>query len=377
MVSLREAVAGHTRQFACSALSAGAQANSWLATATGGGGPVVPAASALNGAVASALSCVPDFGGGTSGGGGAGASYDDGPALPGGQCPGDRYNFKGVTEQVNPDNGQTISGTFSLGGSITNRLIGPVSLSRLDNSQGVDTYRFTGSDGNTQDANAAPGFEFTSFQVTEVTNLEGNPDNCGAIEPDPNPSGSGNVDYDDEDGNPQSEPFDIVGDSPFRLPNGDLILPFEFCLASICFDVNFNLSTDSISFAFGGSAGAEVCCPPLEETEDEQSENEDNPPDPDDDRRFVGVVVTFVNPPSGYSATELLSGSAPSLFVPYLATLRFAIEIGGRFCWSLDLPIKQNRVFLPVPPDSTGYAWSIINNCNLQVDVDPVYIASE
>jgi hypothetical protein len=211
------------------------------------------------------------------------------------------------------------------------------------------------------------------FEDVTFTRLDGGPDNCDPPPPPTRPEGDGVLDYDDEDGNPISEPYDIVGGAPRYTPDGTVYIPVEFCFAAVCIDVDFNLSTGDVNFNFGGAPGASECCPPLEDSED-LPPDPDDPPPPADERRLWGVKVNCVVDENVTTATQIGDGG-PVLWVPRLAVVRFAVEVDGNRSWTVDQPVKTTSQFVPVNVPAVAYDFTVIADPGVTTSVVPVYVA--
>lgn len=193
--------------------------------------------------------------------------------------------------------------------------------------------------------------------VWEPQRIDGNPDECGEQGPQQPPAGGDDITYDGPDGNPVTEPVDISPRFPILFPSGDVIIPFEFCFASLCIDVNFNISTGDVTFNFGGSPDAGNCCPPPKE--DEQEPEEGDPPEPETTERIVGVKVNAVIAPVGCKATEITDGSGPSMYWPDLGFVRFAVEYGGFRGWTEKIAVQTASQIVTVPGDLVAYDFDI------------------
>lgn len=372
MVGLREAISNIGRGFLCSALDATAGVDRWIETARRAGTSVPPSDPQNRAAQARALGCDPDFGGGQSSGGGGGATFEEGPIFTGGQC--DVIYWWSLKYSGQRADGTTFSDpdldTPLYGPSRT--IQGPVSSNPQIADDGL--WRITDGNGNDVSLRTANGVVEPSVVNFELIIPSGAPDNCGDLpQPPVGPSGSGDITYDGPDGNPVTEPYDIVGGSPIIDVDGNLIFPFEICLVSICFDFDVNLSTGDISFNFGGNPGDSPCCPSVDEDPPE-TEDEDDPPEPEDETRYVGVITKASENGEYIRATELGDLDQNSLFVPRIGVVRFLVEVGGRRSYSVDYPIKQVSQFTSYDGPGEVYDWRVLGGEGFDFEVHGVAI---
>jgi hypothetical protein len=246
------------------------------------------------------------------------------PPFTGGQCPDERYRVvaNGFTwidadgnTQVNPG-----SGTIRIGQ-------GPLSLVKDRNNQ---RWRIE---------SAGEGFLFSADVSSEgpaatiisinpsISTQSGDPDDCGdppALPPDYNREQNTyntNVNYTDENGDPQSEPVDIVYGPTTINENGDFIVPVtvEFGDGSFSFG-DVNVSVGDITIGGGGNSDGDGIQPEPRELEEGE--------EPDDGTSIVGVRVTStVVSLKAANLTELFSDDGgENLFVPRLGGVLFTLE---------------------------------------------------
>ena len=266
--------------------------------------------------------------------------------FEGGQCPGTLYNFFAAS-QFPP---QGPSPPF-----FVDNIIGPLSYVEFD----TDTQRFTQIlDGNGDPAVSASTTlmaEQPIIFVTDVTRVDGLPDDCGnppAVGPPYNQNDftvPTTVNFDDRDGAPQSLDVDIVYRPTNTNDSGDFIVPFEvnFNDGSQLFG-DFNLSVGDISVGGGNSDGDGVGNEAVE-----LEENEDEVPD---GLVIVGARVSVTIDPNASTATEIFSSDgSPNLFVPRLGTIRFNyVTPTGGSVLGPDLSVKQQNELFWSGPVATG-----------------------
>lgn len=371
MAGIREAVGSRVKNFVCSALSAGEAAGGWLGDVSRGGSIGGGIVEQISQAGSAALACDPDTGGGASGGAGVGASFGDGEGTPPGQCPGVPYRIEGVAELLNSNDavfrtlGYVTVRTgplprFNLTATANNILVeddeGTILANLGNRPSGVARLRWR---------NGYPTITRNDGSAGEQCDLAGEPDN--------RPKADDTITYDGPDGPVEDEPVTIIGDPPIIGPGGGLFFPVEVCFAAFCLDVNFNLSTGDIDFNFGGEPGASACCPQVEPVIDPVQPTEDDPPDVDDPLPIAGVMVVATSISSNVHATEYGNTDGPSLFVPRLGVIRFAIQVGGIAGWTADYPLKQRKQWVAAPEGVVTYDWDVIEESGVLIDVTPVY----
>lgn len=215
--------------------------------------------------------------------------------------------------------------------------------------------------------------EFTN----SIERVDGQPDNCNEngdpLPPttDGPPGGSGDITYDDENNNPITEPYTFSPRPIRRSPNGDSIAPFEICVAGVCYEICYNLSTGTSQACTGGQAN-DPCCPTVDDSEPGEP-GTDDPPPPENDERFAGVLIRSTITSFGTEVTEIGNGIGPSLWIPRLAVVRFAVQIGGRNTWTVDQDVKtlSQAVFVNAP--ALAYDYDVIEKPGITTEVTPLF----
>lgn len=211
-----------------------------------------------------------------------------------------------------------------------------------------------------------------------VTRQDGQPDNC------PPPDGGGPlpptvtpppVIYTGPDGvditiNPRFEfgPINIAPDGTINLPGIVLDIGPDF-------NFNFNLSNGDVNFNFGGSPGASACCPPEIDNDNDKDNNQDDPPPPANDERFVGCKVVLLSEPQSVEYTEKGDANGPTILIPRVGDISYAIELDGRRMWTSDQPIKKRSSFIPVNAPAVAYDYSIVAAPGYTFKVTPILIS--
>lgn len=372
MVGIRSQIISTVRNFACNALDTANGPLQWLNTGTRGGVPGLVWSQGVNRAAATALSCDPDRNNGGSGGNLTTTGYPNLEGLPPGQCPGVPYQISGIALVRDPNNvvirelGYLTTDTGPLtryGVELTTNNVVVV------DSQGT----VIGNLGN-----LPPGANNVVWQngYPDISRTDGLPNEaCDAAQPgSPLPEGSGDITYDGPDGNPVTEPFTIVGGPLITTPTGDLIIPVEFCIVSLCFDVELNLSTGDVAFNFGGSPGGEACCPETEEEGDGNPPNDDDPPPPENNVLLWGIKVNSAIADPQFTGTEKGTGTGPPIFLPDLGWVRFAVKRGGSTGWTSKTVIQSLSQMIQVPGTALAYAYDIFPRPGVTVAVKEVIV---
>jgi len=201
------------------------------------------------------------------------------------------------------------------------------------------------------------------------------PDECGDL-----PRGPGDwepepveVCYDLPDGTEVCETPTIKPKPPIIGPGSEFEWPFELDFGDGPFNVKYKPGTGDVEFDEpGGLPSGNACCPPVDPAGPAAPPGDDDPDEPEDNRRFIGVVVNCVVSPT-CSVTEL-SGGDVSLFIPRIATISLAIQIGENNAWTDDVAIRKKKQYVAVPDTGIGYAWTVYNEPGVSSTVTPIYI---
>lgn len=237
--------------------------------------------------------------------------------FTGGQCPGQLYTFRrqGVIDG-------TPFGSISFATAP-----GPIRVvTEAIEPQGSRSVVLTGDGERLPCAATTFPDRTTDCQITDVQTADGSPDVCGnppPTGPDYNPQDftfPTTINYDDEDGAPQSEPVDIVYRPVEPGPNLDFTVPFQVNFndgSSIFGDVN--ITTGDINIGPGNQGGDGLQPEPRE-----LEENEDPPPG----TKIVGVrVFSQFSSLKEAGLTELFSSDGgENIYVPRLGSVLFKFE---------------------------------------------------
>lgn len=238
------------------------------------------------------------------------------------------------------------------------------------------TFVITFSNTNGEIFGPSYAFNEPTF-VLDLERVDGQPDNCGSDgqpldptgpQPGDPPSGTGDVDYTDEDGNPVTEPYTFDFRTPFTDRDGDTIVPVEICLDGECYQFCYNLNTGATQSCSQGPEN-DPCCPAVDPIAVEPGP--DDPPPPENDERYAGLLIRILDASLNKTATRVGS-DGPTLYIPRLAAVRFAVEVGGRRMWTVDQPLKTTPQGIFVNAPALAYAWDIIEEPGVTLDVTPI-----
>jgi len=210
----------------------------------------------------------------------------------------------------------------------------------------------------------------TSVRITNIVRTDGQPDDCGDFPPfvpspeSPPPVIPIPVDYDDTNGDPVSVPVNIQFAIPFVFINGQLNVPFRVSIPvefNVPIDGTINLETGDINFNFGGGGGGGGggCLPappdgfttPVPPPPPPPGTGIDPIEVPSDDTRLKTIIVgAIVTSELGDGRVTVIDqASNPDLYIPRVANLQFAIQIGGSVSWTERVNITSLRQFVPCP----------------------------
>jgi len=290
------------------------------------------------------------------------------PPFNGGQCP-TLYSVtaQATVELQNPPSSEQTTATTQLPGpirGITQRVIGSsdqivILFTNLDGTLGETTIFGT----------TRPSGQFTAFSITQVTRVDGLPDDCGnpvPPRPDPPPPGSNTdtdiVNWDDSTGSPQTNNINVTLGISFTNNVGDIIIPVEVNAdIDVSATVNFNLSTGGVSIApslnidAGNRNGntnvnnynntTVTISPPTSPIAPDSPVD-----DPREERTIRGVIVT-VTSIDALRASIIGQFDNPDIYVPRLGNVQFRCRIGttGTTAWTSDIAVKNERNLIECP----------------------------
>lgn len=236
--------------------------------------------------------------------------------------------------------------------------------------------------------------------------LPASADNCGNPPPPsavpPPPAGFNrnvtNITYQNPQGTNITIPVGFFLAQAFFDANLNLTIPvnvtFDF---NVSFPINFNFSTGGITFDFRPSSGFPTAPPPslpppppgLPESNDFEFETPPPPPPPDpefqppppppdgQERRVIrGVIVDVDIDAQGKVGVIFQEGGNPDIFIPDLGRVSFQILIGNTVSWTQDLPVKNERCFIPCPWEGGAIAVRGSGRPGIDLELTPVYAKS-
>lgn len=340
------------------------------------------------------------------------------PPFFGGQCEGIPYN---VYFDLQYEQYAALSGTWEFRADTRgpSTAIGPITNIYVVEKPGtvggvaVTDYEIW------MEAADDPNPEFPETTVLQARNLEiqirvervdGLPDDCGNLLPDPVPPPPPgwnrddiDITYEGDDGNTYNLTFPIVFGYADLDVNGNFYIPFRINVAPT-FTGNFDIELNGrftfggpgadgpdfdIDFDFGGDGRDDRRVgpgggPPRFPTDYDTDLDDEEPPEPFDDAQEEeepperaseeGViraawVITTQN--SANFPTTIPQQENPDVYVPDLGLISFGIRAGQRSIgWTEDIRIKNTNQFVPCPWDGgavlvrgtprPGVTWRII-----------------
>lgn len=288
--------------------------------------------------------------------------------FDGGQCDGILYDISYVIDIFNPNSGQT----SPLGVNTAHfGPLGPISV--IDGGNGTEILASPGPGQPQQvlqDQTYGPGFVVSNIRNVSPVRRDGQPDNCGnqpGTLPEYDPSNftvPRTIDYDDENGNPQSEPVDITYRPVTLDNNNNFSVPVSITFgdgSSLFGDVN--IDTGDIVIGPGNDGGDGNSGGPTELDPGEE---------PSEGEVVIGVrVSSTVDNLSTARVTELqFINNNLNIYVPRLATVTFLYEdsFGQSLGETTDVKLLSQIVYADrpavsvevVPRNGVLVVWSLI-----------------
>jgi hypothetical protein len=195
-----------------------------------------------------------------------------------------------------------------------------------------------------------------SISITNITRVDGLPDDCGNVPPPPPPPfPPPGVTYNRPITYTNNEGDDITINAPITLYapvvdiNGNWTIPFDIELPDVTIPGDFVFAPDiDINLYPQRPTGDRGKADDEDEIND--AEDEDGEPDPPDERGevIIGVIVRSVVPPEAIQ-TAIATTEGPAIYAPRLGTVKFAIAVGSIVSWTSDLPVKNINCYVPCP----------------------------
>lgn len=213
---------------------------------------------------------------------------------------------------------------------------------------------------------AFPGYALRSIRILSVARIDGQPDICGNPAPVPEPPDENyrqrdiNITYQD---NSQTN-IDLTGNFTFGSPTinlrGELTIPVRIDIGDINIPIKgeLNINNPEITLDFRNINYG----PSSQPNPDNYRSPDDTPPNPpdvpddvippspddpeDESRRVIrGVIVTTTEIPEDFGV--IFQDLNPDIYIPNLGYINFQIAVGPVTAWTVDLPVKNLRCFIP------------------------------
>lgn len=265
------------------------------------------------------------------------------PPFQGGQCD-VLYNYDA---QFTVD-GSPTSGVFP----VTN-VLGPLNYVTGVDGNGRSFARVL--DGNGQEAtgtSVSPGQGTAGINVTNVTRVDGLPDDCGNLPTSFDPATPSDytvpVTFPTTDpmGNPVDEPADIIFGPPVPDGNGGFKFPFEILFPDGSGGGgDITDSPDPVSLRPGPDETLRECC---NDTPVEEGEEEDEEPETGD---IIACVVRSSLNNVGNPVRPLeQSGPNPDIYLPDLGLVQFKVRTGdNNSAWTTPRRIQSIEQYVEAP----------------------------
>lgn len=198
------------------------------------------------------------------------------------------------------------------------------------------------------------------------------PPTGGEPVPPTGPGYTGPITYDGPDGSPITIDVDISMDNPVIDEDGNLIIPFVYIDPDLELNPDVNIELEP-EFGPGGNN----CNPTIDPDFPDFPEGPDDPPPPEDGRRIAGIVVVATKTTTFQTTTEYRGENEPTLFLPRLASVVFAIDIGGQGCWTAPVDVEVLRQWVPVPENTQAYAFDVKPVNGFTIESYPVYFVND
>lgn len=171
----------------------------------------------------------------------------------------------------------------------------------------------------------------------------------------------------------------------FKLEPGAIDLDFNFE-----FKGTLNLTTGDTTIDWTGGEEPNTPPPALPPASRPPILSPDKPPAPpkppsvpdaepdtveaEQGRVLIGVIVTSVYSTSDSNITRIFQRDNPSVYVPYLGLVSFAVRTAdGSVGWTNDIPVKNLRAFIPAPTVSGVIAVRGTARLPVTWELTPVY----
>lgn len=287
---------------------------------------------------------------------------------PGGLCENVRYNFtvRWDDSAIGPREREYFGFLGPLEGTrIHERSSGDLVLQFGHHTSNNNTYqeavRWSTVTNNAQ--------RFSNDRLEDIVRADGEPDNCGETTTT-NPGYAGPITYNNFDGVEVTVDVDISLDSPIVDEDGNLIIPFVYIDPDLELNPDLELDLEpEINLGEGG-----CCNRNYGDNLPDFGDNEDDPEDPEQQQRIVGIVVSC-DPLSDFATVgEFGDGVSPSIYLPRLGAVTFAVSIGGEGCWLSPIDITVRKQYIPVPGLIPAYTYNVKPVNGWAVEAFPVFL---
>jgi len=195
-------------------------------------------------------------------------------------------------------------------------------------------------------------------------------DNCGG-EGRP-PGYNGPMDYRDRDGNDVSVDVEIDLDDPYVDDDGKFFIPFVY----IDPDLNINPEIE-LDFEPEIKLGGDDCAPNRYDPDfPPLPPGPEDPEPPNNNRRFTAIVTVATKTTSLQTTTEFSGGTTPTIYLPRLGSVVFAVAVGEQAAWTKPTDLEVLRQFTPVPGDGVAFDYNVKPALGFSIQAFPVYVDS-
>jgi hypothetical protein len=205
----------------------------------------------------------------------------------------------------------------------------------------------------------------------EVTREDGLPDDCGG--PGRPPGYNGPLTYRDPTGVERTEDVDIELDDPYINEDGKPIIPFVFIDPDLTIRPELELDFEP-EISLGG--GDNSCGNDYDPDFPPLPPGPEDPEPPDDNRRFTAIVTVATKTTSLQTATEFSGGTTPTIYLPRLGSVVFAVAIGEQAAWTKPTDLEVLRQFTPVPGGGAAFDYNVKPALVFSIQAFPVYLDS-
>ena len=231
---------------------------------------------------------------------------------------------------------------------------------------------------------------------SSIVRQDGLPDLCGdpaPIIPAPDPGYNQptlDFTYIDYSDNSVNLTGNFIFGAPLIKVDGTLTIPVRIDLGGVnpTFNGNLNLNEPFIEINFGNRNYTPSPSPSPDgyrSPDDTPNVPDDvpvpiTPPSPDESepdtsRVIRGVIVTIIS--LSESVGVIFQDENPDIYIPNAGYVNFLIGVGQLIAWSIDLPVKNRRCFIPCPWEGGAIAVEGTPRAGIVWELTPVYAIAE